>query len=130
MMAQRPESPSRAASAPSVASAVDVANVPTAETVSSAVTLVKTGRGMATTDAMVQAVKAFILDEFLPGEPADSLAGDTPLISGGILDSIATLKLVMFLEEKFGVVLAAHEVDKQYLDTLDDIAKLLASKQR
>ena len=85
---------------------------------------------MATTDEIVQAVKSFILDEFLPGEPADSLTGDTPLISGGILDSIATLKLVMFLEEKFGVVLAAHEVDKQYLDTLDDIAKLLASKQR
>ena len=43
---------------------------------------------MATTDEMVQAVKVFILDEFLPGEPADSLTGDTPLISGGILDSI------------------------------------------
>ena len=85
---------------------------------------------MATTEEMVQAVKAFILDEFLPGEPADSLTGDTPLISGGILDSIATLKLVMFLEERFGVVLAAHEVDKQYLDTLNDIAKLLAAKQR
>jgi acyl carrier protein len=78
----------------------------------------------------IDEVKQFILDEFLPGEPADSLTGDTPLISGGILDSIATLKLVMFLEEKFGVVLAAHEVDKQYLDTLNDIAKLLAAKQR
>ena len=85
---------------------------------------------MATTEAMVQAVKGFILDEFLPGEPAENLTGNTPLISGGILDSIATLKLVMFLEEKFGIVLAAHEVDKQYLDTLDDIAKLLATRQR
>ena len=53
-----------------------------------------------------------------------------PLISGGILDSIATLKLVMFLEERFGIVLEAHEVDKEYLDTLDDITKLLDSKQR
>jgi acyl carrier protein len=78
----------------------------------------------------IDEVKQFILDEFLPGEPADSLTGDTPLISGGILDSIATLKLVMFLEERCGVVLAAHEVDKQYLDTLNDIAKLLAAKQR
>ena len=60
---------------------------------------------MATTEAMVQAVKGFILDEFLPGEPAENLTGNTPLISGGILDSIATLKLVMFLEEKFGIVL-------------------------
>ena len=82
------------------------------------------------TDAVKNRIKDFIMAEFLPGEDPDELTDDTPLISGGILDSIATLKLVMFLEEKFGVVLAAHEVDKQYLDTLDDIAKLLASKQR
>lgn len=85
---------------------------------------------MEQTDEIVQAVKTFILDEFLPGEPAENLTGDTPLISGGILDSIATLKLVMFLEERFGIALAAHEVDKQYLDTLNDIAKLLEAKQR
>lgn len=85
---------------------------------------------MEKTDETMQAVKKFILDEFLPGEAAENLKGDTPLISGGILDSIATLKLVMFIEERFGIVLAAHEVDKEYLDTLDDIAKLLASKQR
>ena len=75
-------------------------------------------------------VKEFILREFLPGEDPAELTDATPLITGGVLDSIATLKLVMFLEEKFGVVLAAHEVDKQYLDTLNDIAKLLAAKQR
>jgi acyl carrier protein len=78
---------------------------------------------------IIRAVKQFILDEFLPGEPPESLTGDTPLISGGILDSIATLKLVMFLEDRFGIVLQAHEVDKQYLDTLDDITQLLVSKQ-
>jgi len=85
---------------------------------------------MEATSEMVKAVKQFILDEFLPGEPAASLTGGVPLISGGILDSIATLKLVMFLEERFGIVLEAHEVDKEYLDTLDDITKLLDSKQR
>ena len=76
---------------------------------------------MATTDEMVRAVKAFILDEFLPGEPADSLAGDTPLISGGILDSIATLKLVMFLEENYKFVVADEEMVPENLDSLDNI---------
>ena len=84
---------------------------------------------MATTDEMVRAVKAFILDEFLPGEPADSLAGDTPLISGGILDSIATLKLVMFIEETWKVAFAPHEVDKENLDTLASMTRLLVSKK-
>jgi len=85
---------------------------------------------METTAEIVNAVKRFILDEFLPGEPPENLTGEVPLITGGILDSIATLKLVMFLEDRFGIVLEAHEVDKEYLDTLDDITRLLASKQR
>ena len=78
---------------------------------------------------IIEAVRKYILDEFLPGEPPESLAHDTPLISGGILDSIATLKVVLFLEDRYGVVLAAHEVDRERLDTLDRIAELLASKR-
>jgi acyl carrier protein len=66
--------------------------------------------------------------EFLPGESPDELTDSTRLISGGILDSIATLKLVMHLEEKYGVNFEPHEVDKENLDTLELIAKLLRSK--
>jgi len=42
------------------------------------------------------------LSAFLPGESPDELNDETPLITGGILDSISTLKLVVFLEEQFG----------------------------
>lgn len=73
-------------------------------------------------------IKDYLLREFLPGENPDELTGDTPLISGGILDSIATLKLVMFMEEKYKVAFAPHETDKEHLDTIDAIAKLLVSK--
>jgi len=74
-------------------------------------------------------VKAYILDEFLPGENPDDLTDDTPLITGGILDSIATVKLVDFLESRFGVTFQAHEMSADYLDTLDEIAAIVASKQ-
>jgi acyl carrier protein len=43
-------------------------------------------------------VKEFILREFLPGESPQELTDSTPLITGGILDSLATIKLVSFLE--------------------------------
>jgi acyl carrier protein len=76
-----------------------------------------------------QAVKEFILSEFLPGEDPAELKDDTPLITGGVLDSIATLKLVLFLEERYGVTLEAHEVDPEHLDTTLDIAKLVHSKK-
>ena len=68
------------------------------------------------------------MEEFLPGESPDELTETTPLISGGILDSIATLKLVMFMEEQFGVSFAPHEVDKENLDDLTRIVRLLQSK--
>jgi acyl carrier protein len=79
-------------------------------------------------DAVKQDIKDFIMSEFLPGESPDELTDSTPLISGGILDSIATLKLVMHVEEKYGITLEAHEVDKENLDTLDLITRLLRSK--
>jgi acyl carrier protein len=79
-------------------------------------------------DDIKQAVKDFILQEFLPGEKPDELKDDTPLITGGVLDSIATLKLVLFLEERYGVTLEAHEVDPEHLDTAVDIARLVHSK--
>ena len=80
------------------------------------------------TNTLMQTIKNFIMKEFLPGENPEELTETTPLISGGILDSIATLKLVMFMEEKYGVSFEPHEVDKENLDNLVSIVRLLQSK--
>ena len=80
------------------------------------------------TEAVEGAIKDYLMREFLPGEDPGELTSTTPLITGGILDSIATLKLVAFLEETYGVTFEPHEVDKENLDTLDLIARLLRSK--
>ena len=74
-------------------------------------------------------VKTFILNEFLPGEDPQELTDRTPLITGGILDSITTLKLVVFLEERFGVTVEAHEAGVEHLDTVGEIARLIAEKK-
>lgn len=73
-------------------------------------------------------IKGYILEEFLPGENPAELTDSTPLITGGILDSLATIKLVIFLEQRFQIQIQAHETMVDYLDTLDDIAKLVNSK--
>jgi len=75
-----------------------------------------------------EAIKSFILEEFLPGENPAELTDSTPLITGGILDSLSTLKLVAFLEQRFKIQIQAHETMVDYLDTLPDIAKLVQSK--
>ena len=73
-------------------------------------------------------VKEYILEEFLPGENPAELTESTPLITGGILDSLATIKLVAFLEERFHIKIQAHETMVDYLNTIPDIAQLVSSK--
>jgi acyl carrier protein len=81
------------------------------------------------TEEVRNAVKEFILKEFLPGENPAELTEVTPLITGGILDSIGTLKLVAFIEERFAISLEAHEVNRDHLNTIADIARLVHSKK-
>ncbi|HEV8261949.1 MAG TPA: acyl carrier protein [Burkholderiales bacterium] len=81
------------------------------------------------TDDIKTVIKDFVLKEFLPGEDPSELTDTTPLITGGVLDSIATLKLVMFIEERYGISLQAHEVDPEHLDTVSQIAELIRSKK-
>ena len=82
------------------------------------------------TQDIKQSVKEYILNTFLPGEDPSQLTDDLPLISGGILDSIATLKLIMHLEETFGITLEAHEADRENLDTVNLITSLVLAKRK
>lgn len=83
---------------------------------------------MAETQAIIKGLKDYILKEFLPGEDPDELTEATPLISGGILDSLATLKIVAFVEDRYKIKLQAHEVDIEHLDSIERIGKLVEAK--
>lgn len=81
-----------------------------------------------TTTTNSEIIKQFILAEFLPGEDPSLLVDSTPLITGGILDSLATLKMVEFLEKTFSIQIEAHEADVDNLDTIEKIVNFVASK--
>ena len=80
-------------------------------------------------DDIRNVVHEFIMREFLPGEDPEQLTDSTPLITGGVLDSIATLRLVNFLEERFGIVFKAHEADAEHLDTVSHICRIVTVKR-
>lgn len=69
----------------------------------------------------------YILETHLPGEDRDVLMSAEGLVSDGILDSMASLMLVSFVEEKFGVAIPAHQIDAENLDSLDRIAATVLS---
>jgi len=74
-------------------------------------------------------IKDYILAEFLPGEQPELLTDSTPLVTGGILDSIATMKLAGFLEDEFHIKLEAYEMSVDHLNTLTEIVQLVRAKQ-
>src|ERR1700735_144683 len=79
---------------------------------------------------IAKVVRQFILEAFLPGEDPSELTDGTPLITGGILDSISTLKLVVFLEEHFGIRVEAYEAGVEHLDSIGQIAALVSEKRQ
>jgi acyl carrier protein len=74
-------------------------------------------------------VQDFILENYLPGESRANLHADTPLRTSGILDSIATLNLIGFIEKEFGIQVEAHETGIENFDRIQDIVTFIEQKQ-
>lgn len=73
-------------------------------------------------------IKDYLLEKFFEEDNKDELEDSTPLISGGILDSISTMQVVDHLEKEFNVEFEPHEVDEEFLDTIDLITEIVESK--
>ncbi|MGH3718667.1 MAG: acyl carrier protein [Pseudonocardiaceae bacterium] len=56
-----------------------------------------------------QTITKFLVDEFLPDVPTESLAADYDLLSGGVIDSLGLLKVIAWLEDRFDV--AVDDID-------------------
>ena len=76
-----------------------------------------------------QELRQFILNEFLAGEDPNNLKDDTPLLASGILNSSATLMVVMFLEERCRIQVEAHETSPDNFDSIDKIVSFVHRKQ-
>ncbi|MBL0330604.1 MAG: acyl carrier protein [Bacteroidetes bacterium] len=75
-----------------------------------------------------ETVKTFVKMRFLKNAEDKELTYSTTLISGGLIDSILTMQLVVFLEQTYHFEFQAHEVDKDNLDTIDIISAFVVKK--
>lgn len=74
-------------------------------------------------------IRDFILAKMLPGEEASLLTDTTPLVSGGVIDSMNSLKVGLFLEKTFSIRIAPEELaNPENLETIPAITRLVASK--
>jgi acyl carrier protein len=75
-------------------------------------------------------VLKFIREELLRGYGQVSLEPNGSLISTGILDSLALLKLLLFIEERFSLKVKDGEVNPSNFETVDRITAFIESKRK
>ncbi len=73
-------------------------------------------------DSIVRELKTFITREIMQ-KPGYRLDDDQPLISGGLLDSLALARLAVFIEDRYGVMIPDLELTETRMDTLNQIAE-------
>lgn len=74
------------------------------------------------------AVRQFIAENVLLGVHQTTLEDTTPLVTGGLIDSIGMIGLVAFLEARFKVEFVPREIDVHSLNTLEQIDALIRKK--
>jgi len=58
------------------------------------------------------------------------LKNDTLLLEAGILDSLSVLRLVLFLEQQFSIVVAPEELIPENFETVEAICAYLRAQQQ
>ena len=77
----------------------------------------------------IDPVEKFIKEELMLADDRTNLDPNQPLLSSGILDSMALLRLVTFIEEKCGVNVKDGELIPDNFETLSRVKAFLDRKQ-
>ncbi|HEY5958954.1 MAG TPA: acyl carrier protein [Polyangiaceae bacterium] len=77
---------------------------------------------------IIDKVREFLIQQFFRGEAVEALELDQSLVSSGLLDSVATLKLVLFLEQEFEICIESSDIVNGELDTLASMEALVSRK--
>ncbi|MER8692068.1 acyl carrier protein [Mesorhizobium opportunistum] len=80
------------------------------------------------TDTIRDAVKAFVIENFLFGDTTHALADTDSLIENGIIDSTGVLELVAFIEDHCGITVADADIVPANLDSLTRITAFITAK--
>lgn len=79
---------------------------------------------------MEAAINAYISGELISRSEFLPLWNDTPLLESGILDSLSMLKLVLFLEEHFGIAVGDLDFIPENFNTIDAICAFIMAQHQ
>ncbi len=69
-------------------------------------------------------VLAYVIKEYCE-DPDEEISFDTPLISGGIVDSFSMVSLKRFLENKYKISIPDEKASPEAFDSVTKIVKLV-----
>ena len=74
-------------------------------------------------------IERFIVEELFRDGARQSISMDEPLVSTGLIDSLAMLRLIGFLEEEFSLTIGDGEVTPDNFETMRQLLQFLERKQ-
>ena len=76
-------------------------------------------------DTIKDTVLQYVKNEYLETDDDREITYDTPLISGGIVDSFSMVSLKVFLETKFNIQIPDAKASPEAFDSVNNIVNLL-----
>ncbi len=76
-------------------------------------------------DEMERTILEYVAKEYLEEDDDREVTVDTPLISGGIVDSFSMVSLKRFLEKKYGIQIPDADASADAFDTVSSICALV-----
>ncbi len=76
-------------------------------------------------DELKEMVRQYVIKEYLEDGDDREIGYDTPLISGGIVDSFSMVSLKRFLEKKNNITIPDADASPEAFDTVNSIAALV-----
>ena len=74
-------------------------------------------------EEMLENVKEYVIDEYV--EDDTEITYDTPLITGGIVDSFSMVSLKRFLENKYEISIPDDKATPEAFDSVNKICALI-----
>jgi len=80
--------------------------------------------------SILKDLEKFLLTEIAVDLGKKSLGPDEDLLERGIIDSLGIMKLVLFMEETYGIVVADEEIVPENFQTPNNMVKFVEQKMQ
>ena len=78
--------------------------------------------------SILEQLEKVLITEIAVNLERNSLAPDEDLLEKGIIDSLGVMKLLLFMEETFGIAVSDEEIIPENFQTLNNMVKFVEQK--